>query len=37
MHHMDMQMDYHVWGAMVEHYQRHMPKIANIMLNHHTE
>jgi len=29
MHHMDDPMDYHVW--MLEHYQRHMTKLANIM------
>ena len=31
MHHMDVPMDYHLWGTMVEHYQRHMPKLANVM------
>jgi len=30
---MDMSMDYHVWGAMLEHYQIHMPKVTNIMLS----
>ena len=29
---MDMPMDYHMWGAMLEHYQIHMPKLTNIML-----
>jgi len=28
----DMPMGYHVWDAMLEHYQRHMPKLANIIL-----
>jgi len=28
---MNMPMDYHVWDAMLEHYQRHMPKLANII------
>jgi len=27
----DMPTDYHVWNAMLEHYQRHMPKLANII------
>ena len=27
----DMPMSYHVWDAMMEHYQRHMPKLANII------
>jgi len=31
MHHMDVSIDYHVWGTMLEHYQRHMPKLANVM------
>jgi len=30
---MDMPMDYHVWGAMLEHYRIHMPKLTNIMLS----
>ena len=30
---MDMSMDYHVWGAMLEHYRIHMPKVTNIMLS----
>jgi len=30
---MDMPMDYHVWGAMLEHYGIHMPKMTNIMLS----
>ena len=30
---MDMPMDYHVWGAMLEHYRVHMPKLTNIMLS----
>jgi len=30
---MVMPMDYHVWGAMLEHYQIHMPKLTNIMLS----
>jgi len=25
-------MDYHVCGTMLKHYQRHMPKLANVML-----
>jgi len=29
---MDMPIDYHVWGAMQEHYRIHMQKLANIML-----
>jgi len=28
---MDIAMDYHVWGAMLEHYHKHMLKLANIM------
>jgi len=24
-------MDYHVWNTMLGHYQRHMPKLANVM------
>ena len=24
-------MDYHVWNSMLEHYQRHMIKVANVM------
>jgi len=31
--HMDMPMDYYVWGAMLEHYRIHMSKLTNIMLN----
>jgi len=30
---MDMPVDYYVWGAMLKHYQRHMLKLANIMLS----
>jgi len=30
---MDMPMNYHVWGAMLEHYRIHMPKLTNIMLS----
>jgi len=30
MRHMDMPMDYYEWGAMVEHYQRHMLKLSSI-------
>ena len=30
---MDMPMDYHMWGAMLEHYQIHMPKLTNITLS----
>jgi len=30
---MDMPVDYHVWGAMLEHYQIHMPKLTNITLS----
>jgi len=30
---MDVPMDYHVWGAMLEHYRIHMPKLTNIMLS----
>jgi len=26
MHHMDVPMDYHVWGTMLKHYQRHHAK-----------
>jgi len=34
MHHMDMPVDYHVWGGvMLEHYQRHKPKLTNIVLS----
>ena len=29
---MDVPMDYHVWNTMLGHYQRHMTKLANIML-----
>jgi len=28
---MDMPIDYHVWGAMLERYQRHMAKLSSIM------
>jgi len=28
---MDVPMDYYVWGTMLRHYQRHMPKLANVM------
>jgi len=28
---MDMPVYYYAWGAMLEHYQRHIPKLANIM------
>jgi len=28
---MDMPIDYHVWGIMLEHYQKHIPKLANEM------
>jgi len=31
MHHMNVPIDHHVWGAMLEHCQRHMLKLANIM------
>ena len=30
---MEMPVDYRVWGAMLEHYQIHMPKMTNIMLS----
>jgi len=30
---MDMPIDYRVWGAMLEHYRTHMPKLTNIMLS----
>jgi len=30
---MDVQMDYHVWSAILEHYRIHMPKLTNIMLS----
>ena len=30
---MDMPMDYHVWGAMLEHYGIHLPKLTNILLS----
>jgi len=30
---MDMLMDYHVWGAMLEHYRIHMPKFTDILLS----
>jgi len=26
-----MPMDYHVWNTMLEHYERHMAKLANII------
>ena len=26
-------MDYYVWDALLQHYQRHMPKLVNIMRN----
>jgi len=29
---MDMPLDYHVWGAMLEHYRIHILKLSNIML-----
>jgi len=32
MHHMDTPKGYHLWSAMLEYYQRHMPKLANIIL-----
>jgi len=32
MHHMDVPVDYHMWRTMLKHYQRHMPKLANVML-----
>jgi len=28
---MDVPMDHHMWGTMLKHYKRHMPKLANIM------
>jgi len=28
--------DYHVWGAMLEHYRIHLPKMTNIMLSRMT-
>jgi len=31
MPHIDMPVDYHVWDAMLEHQQKHMPKLANII------
>ena len=30
---MGMPMDYCVWGAILEHYQIHMPMVANVMLS----
>jgi len=27
---MDVPINYHVWGTMLGHYQRHMPKLANV-------
>jgi len=30
---MDKPVNYHVWGAMLEHYRTHMPKLTNIMLS----
>jgi len=30
---MNMPVDYHVWGAMLEHYRIHMPKLTNIVLS----
>jgi len=30
---MDMPVNYYVWGAMLEHYRIHMPKLTNIMLS----
>jgi len=30
---MEMPIDYHVWGAMLEHYRIHIPKLTNIMLS----
>jgi len=30
MHQIDMPMDYHVWGAIPECYQRYKPKLTNI-------
>jgi len=30
---MDIQIDHHVWGAMLERYKRHTPKLTNIMLS----
>jgi len=28
-----MSINYHVWVAMLEHYQRHMPKLTNNMMS----
>jgi len=33
---MDMPVDYHVWGVMLEHYQIHMPKLTHILLSRMT-
>jgi len=33
MHDIDVPIDYHVWGAMLEPYQRQMPKLSSIMLS----
>jgi len=30
---MDMPVDYHVWGVMLDHYRIRMPKLTNVMLN----
>jgi len=30
---MEMPMDYHVLGAMLEHYRIHMSKVTNIMVS----
>jgi len=31
MPHINMQMEYHVWDAMLKHYQRHMLKLTDII------
>ena len=36
MHHMNVPVGYHVSGTMLKHYQRHMPKLANVMLRYKT-
>jgi len=30
MNHIDMPIDYHIWGAMLEHCYRYIPKLTNI-------
>jgi len=31
MHDIDVLINYHMWGTILEHYQRHTPKLANVI------